>query len=530
METTESKELFGRKRIYTDETVINESNILSVLNDALIIHMENYNTIAYLLKYEKGEQPLKRKKVVRPEIDVKVVDNVANEIVEFKLGYNWGNPIIYVQHGNNDLAGSDSGADDNAVSMLSEMFREEGKASLDQELARYIEICGVGYRFLRIKPDYERGGSVFQMATLNPMFAFVVYSNDAFKQPMMACTFRVTKSGARYYTCYTKDAVYEIQDAVKIINGKETAVKKGKRRILNGRCGEVNPLSVIPIIEYNRSHDRTGCFERQISDMDNLNILVSDFTNDVAQTTQAVWWANDIELPKDKDGKTRKVEAGQWILSKTTGAGNKPQIQSLAFVYDYQGILEDIKYRRDVILQKCDVPLRTEPGGGSTGTAMSMSSGWSDADCSANKESQIIEASEMQMLRVVKKIIDLSTDIPEDSPLKKLRISDIDIKFIRNKNYDMATKANTFATYVAHGVHGRHAMQLADIGGDIEQIWLDSKEKVEKYQKSVFDRTTGNSVDVGKVTNSLKVSEEDKSDRIQQDESDQHGNSPILSN
>lgn len=529
MEAEETMELFGRKRIFTDETAIDETNILSVLNDALITHMENYNEIAYLLKYEKGYQPLKREKVIRPEIDVKVADNVANEVTEFKLGYNWGNPIIYVQHGNNDLSGNESDIDDNAVSMLSEMFREEGKASLDQELARYIEICGVGYRFIRIKAHYD-GGSVFQMATLNPMFAFVVYSNDAFKVPMMACTFRVTKSGVRYYTCYTRESVYEIRDAVTIINGREKADERGKRVIVNGGIGEANPIGIIPIVEYNRSHDRTGCFERQISDMDNLNILVSDFTNDVAQTTQAVWWANDIELPKDDDGNTKKVKAGQWILSKTTGAGNKPQIQALAFVYDYQGILDDIKYRRDVILQKCDVPLRSEPGGGSTGTAMSMSSGWSDADCSANKEAQIIEASEIQMLRVIKKIIDLSTDIPEDSPLKKLKISDIDIKFVRNKNYDMATKANTFATYVSHGLHGRHAMQLADLGGDIEQIWLDSKDGVEKYQKSIWDRQTTNNNDVGKVSYDIKQTEVDKSGRLQQDESDQSSNSPILSN
>lgn len=44
----------------------------------------------------------------------------------------------------------------------------------------------------------------------------------------------------------------------------------------------------------------------------------------------------------------------------------------------------------------------------------------------------------------------LSTDIPEDSPLKSLKISNIDIKIVRNKNYDMATKTNTFATYVSH--------------------------------------------------------------------------------
>lgn len=41
MEVEEKMELFGRKRIYTDEIVIDETNILSVLNDALIIYIYN---------------------------------------------------------------------------------------------------------------------------------------------------------------------------------------------------------------------------------------------------------------------------------------------------------------------------------------------------------------------------------------------------------------------------------------------------------------------------------------------------------
>ena len=70
-------------------------------------------------------------------------------------------------------------------------------------------------------------------------------------------------------------------------------------------------------------------------------------------------------------------------------------------------------------------------------------------------------------------------------------------------------------------------MQLADIGGDIEQIWLDSKDGVEKYQKSVYDKQTITN-DVGKVPYNISQTEEDKTDRIQQDESDQNNNSPIL--
>ena len=62
MKAAETMELYGRKQIYTDETAIDETNILSMLNDVLITHMENYSEIAYLLKYEKDYQPLKQKK------------------------------------------------------------------------------------------------------------------------------------------------------------------------------------------------------------------------------------------------------------------------------------------------------------------------------------------------------------------------------------------------------------------------------------------------------------------------------------
>ena len=35
-----------------------------------------------------------------------------------------------------------------------------------------------------------------------------------------------------------------------------------------------NLLGMIPVVEYERAVDRTGCFERQIDLMDNLNSLV----------------------------------------------------------------------------------------------------------------------------------------------------------------------------------------------------------------------------------------------------------------
>ena len=87
----------GRRILITDETEINRGNILGVLNDVESAHLANSSEIKYLWNYYKGKQPiLERKKTVRPEICNRLVENRANEIVSFKLGYLCGEPIQYI--------------------------------------------------------------------------------------------------------------------------------------------------------------------------------------------------------------------------------------------------------------------------------------------------------------------------------------------------------------------------------------------------------------------------------------------------
>ncbi|OUO77909.1 hypothetical protein B5F53_11885 [Blautia sp. An249] len=501
-------ELKGRKRIILDVQEITEKNVISILQEAMLIHESNAVQSLFLLNYEKGIQPLKRKKIIRKEIDIKVCDNVANEVTDFKLGYNWGFPIMFGQRSNCDLGKNPPEVDDNGISLFNEMLEDEGMPSNDQELARFVEITGVGYQMVDIKNEYE-GGSVFDCVTLNPLCTFVVYDSSPYRRPVMGVTFRTLKNGNTYYTCFTKDRRYEIKNMARVINGEQKDTWG-----FRPRSGEKNPLGMIPIIEFIRSPDRMGCFERQISDMDNLNILVSDFTNNVAQDTQEMWWGNDIEFPKDPEtGETIKPVGGQWVMS-FSGEGKSPKIQPLVMDTQYEGILADIKYRRDVILQKCHVPLRSEPGGGSTGTAMSMSSGWSDAEVDACREEQLIKKSKMRLAKVMLAAIAKSSDTPADSPLLKLRVSDMIPKFTRNKTYDMATKCNALATLIKIGCYGRDAFQVVDLFPDSNLVWENSRPLIEKYQASLWDKQ--------------KESESEADKRNMSDLSDQTSNSPIL--
>ena len=80
--TTASPVLTGRKVIYSAEDEVTPNNIIDIFTAANEIHQQNATDIEYLYNYYKGYQPiLNRQKVVRPEINNKIVVNRANEIV-----------------------------------------------------------------------------------------------------------------------------------------------------------------------------------------------------------------------------------------------------------------------------------------------------------------------------------------------------------------------------------------------------------------------------------------------------------------
>ena len=132
-------ELHGRHRIYTDAREITESNIISVLQDALGIHEKNRQEIAYLLNYEKGDQPLKREKKIRSDIDIKVADNIANQITEFKTAYNYGNVITFVARGTTDSGIIDD--EPSAITLFNECY--------ESEFVREISLPGIFLKFGR---------------------------------------------------------------------------------------------------------------------------------------------------------------------------------------------------------------------------------------------------------------------------------------------------------------------------------------------------------------------------------------------
>lgn len=499
----------GRAVLFTDALEINADNVGEIVAKAMEQHLLNVKEIENLIDFEKGKQPILRTKKYRSDIDCQCVDNVANEITDFKLSYNWGNPITLVmrEKDNDDVAIS------KAVTELNKCFEAQNYKSKQQELARYVEICGVGYVFIDVNTDYEEGESPFTIDVLDPRCAFIVRSSYYLdKRVMLAVSFYCASDGTKHYTCFTKDSRYELDN---LYEHEE-------------RSGEVNPLGIVPIVEWFRSYDRMGCFERQVSEMNNLNLLISDFTNDVEQNTQAVWHTNDVEFPKEivknDDGteteRVRKPKSSEWLGTFTSKDGKQPFIKALSIDYDYTGMLNNIITRRNLILQKCNVPSRNDNKGGSTGIAMSDATGWTQAEVEANRQDQIKDACKMQEIKIALKAIKICKNVSPESPLLVLRYTDVKPSIKRQKTYEMTTKINAYATGVSHGINYKDMLNVINLFDDPQQVAENSKETTELYLKSIL---SGKNEAVG-GTDEAKPN----ADRLEQDKSDQIENSPSI--
>ena len=252
----ETKQLFGRKQIHTDVETITAENVVEVLRQALSDHTENQGEIQYLWDYYCGKTPILQKtKEVRESINHKICVNRANEIVTFKRGYGFGEPIQYISRGTNDDI-SDEIAELNAQMFLS------GKQAEDSALAEWLYVCGLGMRMALPGKDAAEPVHVY---TLDPRHSFVVRYNGLGEPVVMGVKTIIRRDGVtRVHSVYTKDMYFEIEN--------ETIVKQ-----------KPHVLGMVPIFEYPANRARLGAFEVALPLLDALNEVESNRLDDVEQ-------------------------------------------------------------------------------------------------------------------------------------------------------------------------------------------------------------------------------------------------------
>lgn len=478
--------------IFTDYDKITADNILDVISKTFADHQCNVKDELFLFDYVGGNQPiLKREKEIRSEINEKVVLNLANRIKNFKVGYEYSNPVIYTKAGevkalrkklekiiSKNFNKDKSLTDDQRVLALNEMMREQCKSSKDVTLADSFKTCGLGYRLI-LPNDNENDLSLFKITTLSPTMAYVVYKNDAFREPMLGVSYSVDENGVVHIGAWSKKNYFEI-------------TKGG----MGNNC-DCHPYFVtkpwvygeIPVIEYSNERDVLGrsfsCFEAVIPILDELNTVNSDRANDIAQFVQSLLWFHNCAL--DEDQKEQIKDGNGLIITKSTGNGSDAKITYLTQSLDQSQIQSYVDYLKEESQEIAGVPMFGISTGGSTGSATSMSNGYSEADTRALTSEQEFDQAEMRSIKVMLAIAKHNKD-KDDADIGSLRVSDIGIKHSRNKTYDLSTKVNSWATMVDRGADLLQATTIAGFATDPQQFTADSKEMVDKIRESKLNK------------------------------------------
>lgn len=90
--------LTGRRTIYTSIKPDSDENVKEIIREAFMDHSYNQIDLDKLYEYYKGDHEIWDKtKTVRPDINNKIMRNLAYQIINFHTGNIFAQPIQYVQ-------------------------------------------------------------------------------------------------------------------------------------------------------------------------------------------------------------------------------------------------------------------------------------------------------------------------------------------------------------------------------------------------------------------------------------------------
>lgn len=433
----ETKIMNGRRVIKMSVKEITKDNLQEVLRKSLDIHNLNSGDIDYLYKYYKGDQPIRyRAKEVRPEICNRIVENRANEIVSFKVGYLCGEPIQYVSRsGDENIV--------KQVNLLNEYMFAEDKASQDQEIVEWQMICGTAFRMVLPDSSDDLDEAPFEIYTLDPRNTFVVYSSEIGNEPLMGVKYYVDDDNVKHYSVYTKDKYFTI-DGDLLTSTRPHA------------------LGDIPIIEYPANNARLGSFEIVLPLLDAMNNVASNRMDGVEQLVQA--FIKFINCDISKEEYQEFLELGAIKVKSVDGQAADVGVVTTELNQTQSQTLKDDYY--NAMLTICGMPNRNGSKSTSdTGAAVVLRDGWSDAEARAKDSENVFKRAEKKMLKLVLRIC-------EDLRDSTLHLRDIDMKFTRRNYEAIQSKSQVLISMLQEPkIHPQLAFQHSGMFSDAESAY-----------------------------------------------------------
>ena len=454
---------YGRLKIYSDAKEITAANVVDEVNKAYAVHCRNQADIKTLWEYYRGKtRILYKQKEIREEINHRMNENRAYEVVKFHKGYVFGEPIQYVRrerataNHEDDVIAAD-------INSLNGYMAMANKSACDNSLSEWMYVAGAGYRLTLPNTNWTAEGdeSPLSIYALDPMRTFIVRSTDIDEHPLMAVCCVERENNDKVFSVYTDTWYFEFVDLGKVIS-------------------KPNPLGMIPIVEYPSENARLGVFEVAMTLLDALDELQSNRMDDIVQFVNSFLGIFGGEL----DEETYK-KLNEWKTLCLPEGTDAKYLSATLSQADVQTLKNDIY---SSILTICGVPNRN--GGSSTsdtGSAVILRDGWEAAEARAKATEEIFKSSEMEFLKIALRIL-------RDTVGTKLRLSDITPHFTR-RNYDnIASKSQVLIAMLNNPkIHPEVAYASCGMFPDPESAYLQGmayyEEQMKKWEPVEVDET-----------------------------------------
>ena len=484
-----SKQLHGRRCIYSPVEEITDDNVLEVLAKALPIHELNREEIIYLKRYERGWQPvLNREKTYNAEINNKVVVNLANQIVTFKSSEFAGEPIQYVSRGSGMRERKSDKPIPEKVAQINNMMLTEGKQTKDLTLAHEMFTCGVGYRLVihdTGRNEEYLDEAPFEMYIPETENTFIVRRSDVTKRVLMGVTYvykdpapvledvpKITGKNVEY-TVYAPNVKYTIEGAA----DTETGLKITKR--------EQHNFGMVNLIEYPCNPNYMGAFEPVIPLMDAINLTQSNRLDGIEQFIQALMVFDGVDISREDFLELKDLGAIK-LPPANNGVSTGRKLYYLNEQLDQSQTQTLVNDMYQTILQIVGMPSQGDASSGdsSNNGAVILKNGWWHAEARMLETQAMWKAAETDFLKVVLKICD------DTSTLSGLYLSDLEPKFWRQSYEDLLVKTQSFSTLRTAGMPAIQAFTFSHLSRDPESDAIVYDEYQERLAEEL-DRLNG---------------------------------------
>lgn len=440
---------YGRKIAYTDVEIITANNVVKVIGDCIGVFYWNKPIIKYLWDYYKGDQPvLYRRKTANQDITNYVCENHAYEIVQFKTGQTYGEPIQYVSRSKDETINA-------AVDKLNDYMADANKHEKDIKGGEWQSATGTSFKAAQPK----KGDVPLRIVAPTPMNTFVIY-NRSTEEPLLAVQELKDEDGNWYKLAFSDTMSFTIVNST---------VKSAK----------LHTYEEIPIVEFPNNHERLSDIELVIGMLDAISNMQSNRMDSIQQFVE--YWVKFVNCEIDEDT-FKKMKESHALTVKSINKDNKSDVEIMTQELNQtqcQVAKEDLWDNVQSILA---IPNKNNNNtGGDSQGAVELRNGWDFSKSRAKLKDPLVKSAEKRLAKVALNILrDSGNDL-------KLSTRDFDVQINHSPQDNMYTKAQTLTVLLQAGIHPLVAIKTVGLWADAEKTFLMSKGYLDNLYKTIED-------------------------------------------